>query len=142
MRCADGSLVTFAEFKEAVGFSTESREAVALAAAQLAAAGSIKLSAAAQASGDPVELAALVTMFRDPDASVTVTFVEPADLTDSDLDALLEARPDLFSEAEQFTRPELRAVVARAEERGGQATPTEAYAVEERPARASDGMEL
>lgn len=141
-RCADGSLVTFAEFEEAVGFPTSNLEAVALAAAQLAAAGRISLADAAQASGDPAALASLVGGAADPDASVTVTSVEPADLTDSDLDALLEARPDLFSEADLDAHAELRATVARAEERGEQAAPTEAYAVEERPARASDGMEL
>ena len=73
---------------------------------------------------------------------MTVTAVEPADLAETDLDALLEARPDLFGEADLDAHAELRAVVARAEERGEQATPTEAHAVEERPARASDGMEL
>ena len=141
-RCADGSLVTFAEFEEAVGFPTSSPEAVALAAAQLAAAGRISPADAAHASGDPAALAALVGGAGDPGASVTVTAVEPADLAETDLDALLEARPDLFGEADLDAHAELRAVVARAEERGGQATSTEAYAVEERPARASDGMEL
>ena len=141
-RCADGSLVTFAEFEEAVGFPTTSREAVALAATQLAAAGRIELSDAAQAAGDPAALGALVDGAHDPAAAVTVTVIEPSDLAASDLDALLEARPDLFGEAELAAHAELRDAVARAEERDAQAAPTEVYAVEERPARASDGMEL